>query len=149
MLETMNEPPSNNGAFIAKLGAWLQLAQVIGFAIGLARTAPIWMKLFHEIGSGTPGDPALLSAIIGEILIATMITTAGGIALSLAGIILVILSITVCRYRAVWMFWFLCLYGGLIIFSYFFPFGLFFLIYGLMKKDEFLRPVPLLRPVRF
>jgi hypothetical protein len=26
----MNEPPSNNGAFIAKLGAWLQLGLIYG-----------------------------------------------------------------------------------------------------------------------
>ncbi|OYW73936.1 MAG: hypothetical protein B7Z37_19750 [Verrucomicrobia bacterium 12-59-8] len=71
----------------------------------------------------------MLSAIIGEVLIAAT----GGIVMSLVGILLVLISITVCRYRAVWMFWFLCLYGGLMIFSYFLPFGLFFLIYGLMK----------------
>jgi len=127
----MNQAPSNSGAFIAKLGAWLQLAQFIGFA----RTVPGMMKAFRELGTATPGDPAVLSAIIGEVLIAVSV----GIALSLIGILLVLIAITVCRYRAVWMFWFLCVYGGLIIFSYFLPFGLFFLIYGLMKKDEFLR----------
>ena len=127
----MNEPPSNSGAFIAKLGAWLQLAHVIGFA----RIVPGMLQAFRELGTTGPGDPALLSAIIGEILIAISI----GMALSLVGILLVLIAITVCRYRAVWMFWFLCLYGGLMIFSYFFPFGLFFLVYGLVKKDEFLQ----------
>jgi len=127
----MNEPPSNSGAFIAKLGAWLQLAHVIGFA----RIVPGMLQAFRELGTTGPGDPALLSAIIGEILIAISI----GLALSLVGILLVLIAITVCRYRAVWMFWFLCLYGGLMIFSYFFPFGLFFLVYGLVKKDEFLQ----------
>ena len=127
----MNEPPSNSGAFIAKLGAWLQLAHVIGFA----RIVPGMLQVFRELGTTGPGDPALLSAIIGEILIAISI----GMALSLVGILLVLIAITVCRYRAVWMFWFLCLYGGLMIFSYFFPFGLFFLVYGLVKKDEFLQ----------
>ena len=127
----MNETPSNSGAFIAKLGAWLQLAHVIGFA----RIVPGMLQVFRELGTTGPGDPALLSAIIGEILIAISI----GMALSLVGILLVLIAITVCLYRAVWMFWFLCLYGGLMIFSYFFPFGLFFLIYGLVKKDEFLQ----------
>ena len=138
----MKEPPSNSGAFIAKLGAWLQLAQVIGFAIGFARTVPSMMNLFHELGTSGPSDPAVLKTNIGEILKAMMVAPVG-IAISLIGLLLVLIAITVCRYRAVWMFWFLCLYGGFMIFIiwYFFPFGLFFLIYGLTKKDEFqLRP---------
>ncbi len=143
----MNEPSSNSGAFIAKLGAWLQLAQFVGFAIGFARTVPGMMKAFHELGTAGPGDPALLSAAIGEILIAVLVAASGGIALSLIGILLVLIAITVCRYRAKWMFWFLCIYGGLMIFIlwYFLPFGLFFLIFALVKKDEFLpRPAPAL-----
>ena len=127
----MNEPPSNNGAFIAKLGAWLQLAQVIGFAgtvIGM-------MKAFRVLGTAGTSDPAKLSRAIGEVLW----TTFAGIAVALIGLILISIAITACRYRAVWMFWFLCIYGGLMIFSYFVPFGLFFLIYALVKKDEFLR----------
>ncbi len=126
----MSETPSNNGAFIAKLGAWLQLAQVIGFGgtvIGM-------MKAFRVLGTSGTADPAKLSRAIGEVLWSSF----AGIAVSLVGIIFVIIAITACRYRAVWMFWFLCIYGGLMIISYFFPFGLFFLIYALVKKDEFL-----------
>ncbi len=128
----MNETPSNNGAFIAKLGAWLQLAQVIG----LAGTLAGMMKAFRVLGTSGQSDPARLSKAIREVLV----SAAGGIAVALIGVILVIIAVTACRYRAAWMFWFLCIYGGLMIFSYFFPFGLFFLIYALVKKDEFLRP---------
>ena len=128
----MNEPPSNSGAFIAKLGAWLQLAQVIGFA----GTANGMMKAFSTLKTSGASDPEKLSGAIGEVLVAAFT----GIAVSLVGILLVLIAITVCRYRAVWMFWFLCIYGGLMTPTYFFPFGLFFLIYGLVKKDEFLRP---------
>lgn len=131
----MNQPTSTiSGAFLAKLGAWLQLAQVIGFA----STASGMMKAFRVLGSAGTSDPDKLSRAIGEVLGATFT----GISVSLAGILLILIAITVCRYRAVWMFWFLCLYGGLMIFSYFFPFGLFFLIYALVKKDEFLPAVP-------
>ncbi len=128
----MNEPPSNSGAFIAKLGAWLQFAQLIG----LAGTVIGMMKSFQALGSAGTSDPDKLSRAIGEVLWSTF----AGIAVSLVGLLLVLIAITACRYRAAWMFWFLCLYGGLMIFSYFFPFGLFFLIYALVKKDEFLRP---------
>ena len=128
----MNDPPSNNGAFIAKLGAWLQLAQVIGFGgtvIGM-------MKSFKVLSESGRSDPSILNEAIGGMLISTFI----GIALSLIGIVLVIIAITACRYRSAWMFWFLCIYGGLMTISHFFPFGLFFLIYALVKKDEFLPP---------
>ncbi len=130
----MNEPPSNSGAFIAKLGAWLQLAQLIGFA----GTVNGMMKAFSTLKISGASDPEKLSGAIGEVLVAAFT----GIAVSLVGVLLVLIAITVCRYRAVWMFWFLCLYGGLMIFGYFFPFGLFFLIYGLVKKEEVLRPQP-------
>jgi len=122
---------SQRGAFIAKLGAWLQLAQIIGFvgtAIGMVRAFSVLKT------EGTSG-PAKLSRAIGEVLW----TTFAGISVSLVGVILVLIAITAYRYRALWMFWFLCLYGGLMIFSYFFPFGLFFLIYALVKMEEFLR----------
>jgi len=125
-------PPSQRGSFIAKLGAWLQLAQVIGFGgtvIGM-------MKAFQVLGTSGTADPAKLSGAIGEVLTSTFI----GIAVALIGVILVIIAVTACRYRAAWMFWFLCVYGGLMIFSYFFPFGLFFLIFALVKKAEFLPP---------
>lgn len=129
----MNESPSpNRGAFIAKLGVWLQLAQLIGFGgtvIGM-------MKAFEGLGAAGRSDPAKLSRAIGEVLWSSF----AGIAISLVGIILVIIAITARRYRAVWMFWFLCIYGGLMTFSYFVPFGLFFFIYALVKKDEFLKP---------
>ncbi len=128
----MNEPPSNNGAFIAKLGAWLQLAQVIGFG----GTVVGMMKAFRVLGTNGTADPAKLSRAISEVLTSTFI----GIAVALIGVILVIIAVTACRYRAAWMFWFLCIYGGLMIFSYFFPFGLFFLIFALVKKAEFLPP---------
>lgn len=130
----MREPTSNNGAFIAKLGAWLQLAQFIGFAGTIAGM----MKAFRVLGTAGTSNPAKLSRAIGEVLWSSF----AGIAVSLVGVIFVLIAITACRYRAVWMFWFLCIYGGLMIFSHFFPFGLFFLIFALVKKEEFQRAVP-------
>ena len=111
---------------------WLQLAQLVG----LAGTVTGMMKAFGELKTSGTGDPSKLNGAIGEVLISTFI----GIAVAFVGIVLVTIAITACRYRSVWMFWFLCIYGGLMIFSYFVPFGLFFLIFALVKKEEFLRP---------
>lgn len=123
---------SNNGAFIAKLGAWLQLAQFIG----LIGSINGMQKSFRILAASGKSDAAQLSGAIGDVLGAAFT----GISVSLGGILLILISLAICHYRAVWLFWFLCLYGGLMIFSYFFPFGLFFLIYALVKKDEFLKP---------
>ncbi|MDZ4404332.1 hypothetical protein [Prosthecobacter sp.] len=123
--------PPQRGAFIAKLGAWLQLVQLYGVAIVVASMN----RAFRELGSNGGADPTKLSAAIGEILIGVF----SGIIIALPGLLLIIIAITALRYRAVWMFWFLCIYGGLMTFSYLFPVGLFFLIYALVKKDEFLR----------
>lgn len=66
-----------------------------------------------------------------------------GIGIAILGLVFVILSATVYRYRAAWLFWFMCLYGGAMILSYLLPFGLFLVIYALRKKKEFpLDPPP-------
>ncbi|MCB1279468.1 MotA/TolQ/ExbB proton channel family protein [Prosthecobacter sp.] len=121
---------SQRGSFIAKLGAWLQLAQLIG----MGGTVVGMMKAFGDLKTSGASDPEILSGAIGEVLI----TTAVGFAISIVGLVLVTIAISACHYRAVWMFWFLCIYGELLIF-YLFPFGLFFLIFALVKKDEFLK----------
>lgn len=135
-------PPSQSGAFIAKLGAWLQLAQLIG----LGGTVIGMLHAFDTLKTSGAGDPVKLSGAIGEVLVSAAI----GVSLSLIGMILVIIAITACRYRARWMFQFLCVYGLLIIglnlcllilghftISITAPIGLFFLLFALKKKREF------------
>ena len=117
---------------MAKLGAWLQLAQVVG----MGGTVIGMMKSFRVLSDSGTADPRRLSEAIGGVLASTF----AGIAVSFIGLVLVTIAITAYRYRTGWMFWFLCIYGGLMTFSYFLPIGLFFLIFALMKKDEFLRP---------
>lgn len=129
-METSLAP--QRGAFIAKLGAWLQLAQVVG----MGGTIIGMMKSFRVLSDSGTTDPRRLSEAIGGVLASTF----AGIAVSLIGVILITIAITSHRYRTAWMFWFLCIYGGLMTFSYFLPVGLFFLIFALVKKDEFLRP---------
>ncbi len=139
--------PPQRGAFIAKLGAWLQLAPVLG-AIG---TFYGMTKAFNTLASSGAGDPAKLSAAIGDVLIYTAIA----VSLTLVGLVLVTIAITICRYRERWMFKFLCIYGLLSVglnlcflmfgryhISLFLPFGLFFLIFAQIKKEEFQRTAP-------
>lgn len=140
----MNEPPSNNGAFIAKLGAWLQVSPVIGIVATMFGMA----KAFKVLETNGAGDPARLSAAIGDVLIYTMIA----FSVALVGVVLITIAITVCSYRSRWMYKFLRFYGlltialsvALLVFGHFkvslhLPFGLFFLIFAQKKKEEFMQ----------
>jgi hypothetical protein len=140
----MNEtPPSPLVAFVAKLGAWLQMAPVLGiFAVAFGM-----IEAFEVLKTSGAGDPARLSAVIGEVI------TCFGVAslLALIGLVLVTGTITVCAYRSKWMFKFLRSFGALslapFVFGHFeislyLPFGVFFLIFAHVKKEEFMRALP-------
>lgn len=130
----MNPASPNPGTLLAKIGA---LAQ-IGPLVGLSGTVWGMVGAFETLAASGVGDPEKLSAAIGDVLVSTAV----GILFGLAGIILLVIAITFCRYRAPWAFWFLTIYGALLILAFPFgtPFGLFFVIYCQMKKNEFLTP---------
>ncbi|MEY2821239.1 MAG: hypothetical protein RJA37_586 [Verrucomicrobiota bacterium] len=143
------EPPSSpqRGALIAKVGAWLQVAPVLG----IVGTIFGMSKAFKILAHSGAGDPARLSAAIGDVLIYTIIA----VSMALIGLVLVTIAITACRYRSRWMLKFLRFYGllsiilsaALLVFgqykvSLYLPFGLFFLIFAHMKKEEFMQAVP-------
>ena len=125
-----------------KTGRNLAIAGVVfqvGPIIGLAGTVVGMMRAFDSMGKTTGmGDPTRLSEPIGHVLISTAI----GFIVEFLGLILLTVSVTACRYRAEWFFWFLVVYGSVALLA--FPvgtaFGIFFLVYCLTKKQEFLRP---------
>ncbi|WP_395740983.1 hypothetical protein [Prosthecobacter sp.] len=144
----MNEtPPSPLVARVAKLGAWLQVAPVLGI---LAVTFGM-IEAFDVLKTSGAGDPVRLSAVIGNVI------TCFGVAslLALSGLILVTGTITVCAYRSRWMLKFLRSFGALCLvlslapfvfghfeISLYLPFGVFFLIFAKVKKEEFLNAAP-------
>ena len=124
-----------------KTGRNLAIAGVVcqvGPIIGLAGTVIGMMGAFDSMGK-TPGmgDPTLISESIGHVLISTAI----GLVVGFIGLILLTVSVTACRYRAEWFFWFLVVYGSVALLA--FPvgtaFGIFFLVYCLTKRQEFLK----------
>jgi hypothetical protein len=118
------------GALLARIGVWMQVAQLVGVAFS------VWclMRGLNIIGTTGVDGPTSLSIAIGAVLDSMPASLAAG----LIGCILLTISITTYRYREKWIFWFLVTYGVL-----FTPFGLFFLIYCLIKRKEFLQPVPI------
>lgn len=113
---------------LAKIGAWMQAAQLVG-VIG---TSAGMIQAFNELGTHGVADSGKLSAAISWALHWGMISTC----IAVIGLVLVVIAATVYRYRAPWFFWFLCLYGTLIL-AHLLPFGLFCLIYALMHRHEF------------
>lgn len=134
----MTPPVSQRGALLAKIGAWMQVAQVVGFIASVRNmnqayaTAGTTLKQATEIEAALQ-DTAALSANMSSAFNYFL----AGIGIAALGLILVIIAATVYRYRATWFFWFLCLYGGAMIMSYMFPFGVFLVYYALKKKNEF------------
>lgn len=138
-------PRAQEGGFIAKLGAWLQLAQVIGVLCALTGM----MRALHSTEDDGLTSPEKFSVAIGDGLVFTF----SGLALSLAGVVLITLAITAFRYRAMWMYYFLWCYGLLSLvvqtWASFKGFhlalaghvsvGLFFIVFAMVKRQEFLR----------
>jgi biopolymer transport protein ExbB/TolQ len=126
MSETIaSTDPHATGRKLAKIGAWMQLALLIGVAgsvIGM-------MQAFDALEASAPGvgDPTRLSAAIGHVLWSTLI----GFVISVIGGILICIALLGTSYRSRWFFWFLIL-DGLVH-----PFGIFFIVFALIKRQEF------------
>lgn len=129
--------PSPRAAFIAKLGAWLQAVSLVGGVIGVAQAS-------KAISTANGQEQA--SEAIGDLLTFAELTQS----VSISGLILITVAITFHRYRAAWMYHFLCFYGLMMIginlclllfsgfsFNVHLLFGLFFLGFVIVKKAEF------------
>ncbi|MDP1592603.1 MAG: hypothetical protein Q8M07_32875, partial [Prosthecobacter sp.] len=100
--------PSQRGAFIAKLGAWMQAAPLLGIAAMMFGMAEIIAAL------GT-SDAASYTARVSEVRGYMRNYTAIAVSMALIGLVLVTVAITAYRYRSKWMFKFLRFYGVLTI----------------------------------
>ncbi|HBJ83492.1 MAG TPA: hypothetical protein DDZ88_06395 [Verrucomicrobiales bacterium] len=144
--------PPQRGAFIAKLGAWLQVAAALGI-VGAIFAVSNASKVLSAPGVD---DPSRFSEAIGDVLVCALIA----VRLSLVGLVLVTIALTVFRYRSKWMYQMLCYFGlfsiglslcqlvfGYHLITWHLMFGVFFLIFALVKKEEFIRSVPPKRPL--
>lgn len=130
----MNSQKSNLGKKLALTGAFLQLGPVIG----VVGTVIGMMRAFDTLAAQGIGDPQRLSANISEVLIATI----AGLALGVIGLVFLCIALFGCRYRAEWFFWFLVIYGALLLLG--FPVGtvagIVVLVSCLTLRHEFLKP---------
>ena len=129
----MNTEKPNRGKALALTGAFLQLGPIVG----MVGTTIGMMHAFKTLESSNGiSDPQRLSANISEVLIATVV----GLGLSLTGLVLICIALFASRYRAPWFFWFLVIYGAILLCG--FPvgtvIGIIILVYCLTNKAQFL-----------
>jgi hypothetical protein len=145
-----HESTKNNR--LAIIGVALQLgnsvfffAYFVGLAkeLGLLRDLPSKMAQPNSIDLKHLFDPLLIELNqLQNIWIGVLIASGIGILIGIVGLILMLIALIKQQYRAEWFFWFLIIYS-LILFGTF-PFGtifgIFFLVYCLTKRREFLNP---------
>jgi len=129
----ISTPISKKGHRLALIGALFQILPIIGLIWSVIK-----MKTAMTGLRPTGQDVGALAAHIGEILVATSIALAG----FLLGLVFLAVALLKYRYRASWSFWFLVIYGALLLFA--FPIGtvigLLLLNCAFTKKTEFLTP---------
>lgn len=145
--ETIQPPPKQartpRGKNFAIIGTWLQLGPSIWIA---AYFIMLYRLLF--LAKETPqstsrnGVDAILSLYSRtlDIYSHTLILVCVGLLAGLVGLVLLTISLVSFRYRAEWFFWFLIIYGIVLLGA--FPcfgtaIGIFFIVYSLTYRREF------------
>ena len=131
------------GKILAIIGTALQLAPfiwVIAYLMTLFRLLnlannPQPVDLNHPLEAFN-ATMSKMNSILGDGAVLLII----GLLVGIVGLVLLIIALTISRYRAEWFFWFSVIYGLILCAG--FPigtaFGIFFLVYCLTKRREFL-----------
>jgi hypothetical protein len=134
---------SPKAKIFAVVGTFLQLAPiiwVIGYIVSLVRLYNLAVNAPTTVSShGLNALTEIMSqelAIMKNELWLILIS----VLLGLVGLILLAVSLIPLRYRAEWFFWFLTIYGVILLGAFPFGtiFGIFFLVFCLTKQREFL-----------
>lgn len=131
----MNEVATRRrGERLAVIGALLQVGPVLGGIV----TGALMLRTFAKLDqvASRLDDPSFVSGAIGAVLIPGLIGTVLGV----IGLVLLCVALLRDRYRAEWFFWFLVIYGGVLIFALP-PVGIFFVVYCVVHRESFeIRP---------
>ncbi|MGQ8363836.1 MotA/TolQ/ExbB proton channel family protein [Glaciecola sp. 1036] len=96
------------GKYVAILGVVFLLA----LPWGIANTFYAIYNLFQEITVAGTGDPKLMAAGLSSALVTTVL----GLVMCFPGLVLLLIAITVCRYRPYWLFWITLTSSTLLVF---------------------------------
>lgn len=131
-------PMNKNAHCLAVIGATSQILIPIGFVVSQMRIHSAISGLDLSQPSGIQQAIFSLRTKTGDVGTAfEFFLWAFGF--SMLGLVLFIVALTGLKYRRKWAFWFSCIYG--VCLTCLFPigklFGLFILIYGLIRRQEF------------
>ena len=140
-MDPIHPEPLARGKMLAKVGAWMQMAPLIGVAATIIGT----LRAFKGLRSAGINDPRALAGQIGEVLIYTWI----GLCIGQVGLLLIGIALLTTGYRARWIFWLLMIYAALLLWS--FPIGsavsIALLYYGFTHRSEFFKSESSAAPV--
>jgi hypothetical protein len=130
----------SKGKALAIIGMLLQLgpsAWFVSYIVMLLRLLFLAKNVFHSFlnPNAILDFYSKIFSIYGDALILICIGLFAGV----LGIILLIISLVSLRFRAEWFFWFLMIYGFVLLWPFFCttPIGIFFIVYCLTKRHEF------------
>jgi len=110
---------SPKGKSLAVIGAWMQIASFLIFALGV---------MIQLAGIENDGFSFIFRAYL------------LGMAMSLSGAIMLFVSLVFMKYRALWFFRFMAIFSIYLVFKmslFFTPIGIFAALYLLSKRSEF------------
>ena len=129
------------------IGKWLAIMGIVIHVLGLLVLAVSLSRAVVELnsvgfGQAGIGDPSVMRDAMEGVTKRFFVFNFMSQGIGAFGNFLFVLALVARRYRAVWFFWFICIWSVLSAPS--FPigtgFGIFFLVYALSRKEEFLRP---------
>ncbi len=127
-------------------GKWLAVSGIVIQVLGLLVVVVVVSRAMVELnkaafGQAGIGDPSVMGDAVRGMPKRFFVINFMSQGISAVGNLLFVLSLTACRYRTLWFYWFICIWGALSIPSVPFgtAFGIFFLVYALSRKEEFLK----------
>lgn len=140
------EHPMEHSEQPSSASKWLAISGIVIHALGLIFLVVVVSRAMVEVnnaafGQAGIGDPSVMRDAIEGMTKRFLVINFMMQGINAVGNFPLVLSLTTCRYRAVWFFWFICIWGALSIPSVPFgtAFGIFFLVYALSRKEEFIK----------
>lgn len=140
-IQLANQQPSSDskGKAFAIVGALFQLAPLAASIAGIVYGYRTYHAFFIDLASNSATDNSQLAVQLEDILKGWLWWLVICLLVWLAGLVLLVIALVRLRYRARWFFWFLIVYGIMMLpaFPHGTLFGAIVLIYCLTRRREF------------
>lgn len=134
---------SSKGKTLAIVGTLLQLGPsvwIISYFVMLFRVLILARNVSQQVNNNGIAEFTDLYSNMVSIYGNALILVCLGLLAGAVGLVLLVISLASSRYRSEWFFWFLVIYGFILLWPFFCistPIGIFFIVYCLTKRREF------------